>query len=207
MQDADEDAQRVLADDDEVDEGQDDGSVQDEPGQHRHHVHAQHLAHLGRVVQRQDLARDQEHDADGGVPAMVGVLYFGHFLLLLTVLFGGESCVSDIFFLDSFAGSSSDRILFVIRNMMSMGEYLQWWESCVSDSFFYLVIAGSSSNTILQKTPTSKAFWYETFTIKVLIPFLNPYKVHLSKTNQWVRYIIIEVLVRVTAYARARHVT
>ena len=76
MQDADEDAQRVLADDDEVDEGQDDGSVQNEPGQHRHHVHAQHLAHLGWVVQRQDLARDQEHDADGGVPAMVGVLCF-----------------------------------------------------------------------------------------------------------------------------------
>ena len=69
---------------------------------------------------------------------------------------------------------------------------------------FDLVIAGSSSNTIVKKPPTSKAFWYETFTIKVLIPFLNPYEVHLSKTNQWVRYIIIKALVRVTAYARAR---
>ena len=112
-----------------------------------------HLFFFGQfcwVVQRQDLARDQEHDADGGVPAMVGVLYFGHFLLFLTVLFGGggggDSCVSDIFC-----------CCWQFCRVVQRQDLVRDQEHDVDGSpvfltgFFELVIAGSSSNTILKE--------------------------------------------------------
>ena len=58
----------VLPGDEEVHAGKGDDTMDDEADDDRQHVHAELLRREGQIGDGHDLAHDQGHDADGGVP-------------------------------------------------------------------------------------------------------------------------------------------
>lgn len=63
-----EEGRRVLSRDHEVDHRQRDHRVDEEAANDSQHVEAQHLRRLPEVLDAHDLADDQAHDTEGGVP-------------------------------------------------------------------------------------------------------------------------------------------
>ena len=72
--------ERVLPGGSEVDQGQGDESMDEEPQDDRQHVHPQSLHHRSGVVNVQDLPTHQEHDTHRRVPVNIGQWVKGEFL-------------------------------------------------------------------------------------------------------------------------------
>lgn len=71
LEDAEEEGEGVFPDDNEVDAGQEDGSVDDEADDHGHHIHAQLPADHLQVLNGDDLTADETGDTEGRVPVQV----------------------------------------------------------------------------------------------------------------------------------------
>ena len=69
LEDAVEELERVASRDDEEAERERDAGVEEKPHDHRQHVHAQRHGRLAQVVDAQNLAGDQTHQAERRVPA------------------------------------------------------------------------------------------------------------------------------------------
>lgn len=68
LEDAQEEGERVFPDDNKVDAGQENRSVDDESNDHSDHVHAQLPAHHLQVLDWDDLTTDETGDTEGRVP-------------------------------------------------------------------------------------------------------------------------------------------
>lgn len=68
LEDAEEEGEGVFPDDNEVDAGQEDGSVDDEADDHSHHIHAQLPGDHLQVLNGDDLTADETGDTEGRVP-------------------------------------------------------------------------------------------------------------------------------------------
>lgn len=68
LEDAQEEGEGVFPDNNEVDAGQEDGAVDDESHDHRHHVHSKLPPHNFQVFDGDDLTTDETGDTEGRVP-------------------------------------------------------------------------------------------------------------------------------------------
>lgn len=68
LEDAQEEGEGVFPDDNKVDAGEEDCSVDDEANNHSHHVHAQLPGHHLQVLDGDDLTTDETGNTKGGVP-------------------------------------------------------------------------------------------------------------------------------------------
>lgn len=71
LEDAQEEGEGVFPDNNEVDAGQEDGSVDDEADDHSHHIHAQLPGYHLQVLNGDDLTADKTGDTEGRVPVQV----------------------------------------------------------------------------------------------------------------------------------------
>lgn len=68
LEDAEEEGEGVFPDNNEVDAGQEDGSMDDEPDDHSHHIHAQLPGYHLQVLDGDDLTADETGDTKWRVP-------------------------------------------------------------------------------------------------------------------------------------------
>lgn len=68
LEDAEEEGEGVFPDNNEVDAGQEDGSMDDEPDDHGHHIHAQLPGYHLQVLNGDDLTTDETGNTKGRVP-------------------------------------------------------------------------------------------------------------------------------------------